>query len=184
MSDPVIPTTNPMNSVLWGPLLVSNEQWLRNVIRARTGESQTVDDIYQQLALIAHQHAESLRDPNRAAPWLHRVAVILCARYCRTQGRERKKIQQVASQTSETEHFEPLDYLISIERHQIIQQAVRSLEPRDREILVLKYQERMSYRQLSDRMGITERAVDRRLCRARSSLRTELRRRGIRDNET
>ena len=48
------------------------------------------------------------------------------------------------------------------------------LAPRDREILLLKYTESWSYQQLSDRLGISETAVEARLHRARGRLRREL----------
>ena len=53
------------------------------------------------------------------------------------------------------------------------------LAGRDAEVLLLKYGERWSYRQIAERLGITEKAVDTRLVRARERLRQELIRRGI-----
>ena len=46
--------------------------------------------------------------------------------------------------------------------------------PRDAEILLLKYTEDWSYRQLAARLGISENAVKARLHRARLRLRSEL----------
>ncbi len=44
---------------------------------------------------------------------------------------------------------------------------------------MLKYEARMSYRALAEHLGITEKAVDRRLARAREKLRSELQRLGV-----
>ena len=52
--------------------------------------------------------------------------------------------------------------------------AVVAWPRRDAEILLLKYTEDWSYRQLAGRLGITESAVEARLHRARLRLRAEL----------
>jgi RNA polymerase sigma-70 factor (ECF subfamily) len=62
---------------------------------------------------------------------------------------------------------------------ELTRQALLSLEGRDAEILLLKYGERWSYRQIAERLGITDKAVDCRLLRARERLRNELSRLGI-----
>ena len=63
-------------------------------------------------------------------------------------------------------------------------QEVDVVAPRDAEILLLKYGERWSYRQIAARLGVTEKAVDSRLLRAREALRLELAAVGIREEET
>jgi RNA polymerase sigma-70 factor (ECF subfamily) len=55
------------------------------------------------------------------------------------------------------------------------------LAPRDAEMLTLKYGQRWSYRQIAQRLGITEKAVDSRMQRAREKLRQQLTRLGIED---
>ena len=51
---------------------------------------------------------------------------------------------------------------------------MKQLVRRDAEILLLKYTEDWSYRDLAGRMGISESAVEARLHRARQRLRNEL----------
>jgi RNA polymerase sigma-70 factor (ECF subfamily) len=55
------------------------------------------------------------------------------------------------------------------------------LPRRDADVLVLKYAEHWSYRQLAEHLGTTESAVEARLHRARARLREELNR--LRVNE-
>ena len=54
-----------------------------------------------------------------------------------------------------------------------------ALSGADAEILLLKYGERWSYREIAERLGITEKAVDARLLRAEARLRHELAELGI-----
>jgi RNA polymerase sigma factor (sigma-70 family) len=168
----------------WTHVLEVHQGWIRQVIRARTGEAQAVDDIYQQMALVACSQTTGLRDPARVGPWLHRLAVVMSARYQRSQVRDRRKITAASSFIERP--FEPggISWLIRSERLALIQQCIRKLQPRDREILLLKYDNRMSYRQIADLFGITEKAIDRRLQRARDKLRHQLALLGIHNNES
>lgn len=55
-----------------------------------------------------------------------------------------------------------------------MRRALAELKPQDAEILLLKYTEDWSYRELSDRLGLTVPAVEARLHRARARLRAAL----------
>ncbi len=166
----------------WALVLTAHESWLKQIIRARTGEPQSVDDIFQQLAFVACSRGDSLREIVNLVPWFHRVAVVLSARHRRTMARSKNKIVRAADASLQPVVSTGLELLVNAERHQQTRQCLEILEPRDREILVLKYEERMSYRAIAELLGITEKAVDRRLDRARQRLRTELNRLGIHEH--
>jgi RNA polymerase sigma-70 factor (ECF subfamily) len=55
-----------------------------------------------------------------------------------------------------------------------VRQAVACLPRRDAEMLLLKYTEDWSYRQLAEHLGISTSAVEARLHRARGRLRSKL----------
>ncbi|MFH1268527.1 MAG: sigma-70 region 4 domain-containing protein, partial [Planctomycetota bacterium] len=55
-----------------------------------------------------------------------------------------------------------------------VRTALERLPGRDAEILLLKYTEDWSYRELAERLGISRSAVQARLHRARKRMRTEL----------
>ena len=158
----------------WSLVLAAHESWLKQVIRSRTGEPQAVEDVFQQLALIVCGRADSLHEVNQLVPWFHRIAVILSARHRRTMGRLKSKIEKAARESPKPPGLAGIDWLLNRERHSNTRVCIENLDPRDREILVLKYDEKMSYRELSKKLGITEKAVDRRLSRARAKLRNEL----------
>jgi RNA polymerase sigma-70 factor (ECF subfamily) len=170
----------------WGALLAAHEGWLRTAILARTGELQAVDEVYQRVALAAVAQAAPLADRARAAPWLHRLAVIQSARYRRTLGRERRALQTVRERSPHLGNGyadDALAWLLARERQTQTQTALARLNGADAEILLLKYGERWSCRQIAERLGITEKAVDARLVRARGRLRAELVQLGIGGDE-
>jgi RNA polymerase sigma factor (sigma-70 family) len=173
-SSPPAPTGSGID---WGQCLAASESWLRRVILARTGEPQAVDEVWQQVALAAIQQRWPLTDLSKVAPWLHRLAVIAAARYRRQLGRGRRAAQGLATVKAAAGGGwagDPLALLLRRERLSITQRAMLRLAPRDTEILLLKYGERWSYRQIAAHLGITEKAVDGRLLRAREQLRREL----------
>jgi RNA polymerase sigma-70 factor (ECF subfamily) len=67
-----------------------------------------------------------------------------------------------------------LSLLLVREREELVRQALAKLPPADAEVLALKYGERWSCREMARRLGITEKAVECRLARARARLRNLL----------
>jgi RNA polymerase sigma-70 factor (ECF subfamily) len=98
--------------------------------------------------------------------------------YRRRQGRHRELIGRYAQaarrhNTSPGE-ADPLEWLLDEERRELVRQALGRLARRDAEILLLKYSEGWSYRELAARLGISTSAVEARLHRARARLRSQL----------
>jgi RNA polymerase sigma-70 factor (ECF subfamily) len=161
----------------WGRRLEEHGPWLKKVILIRTGEPQAVEEVFQQVSLAALEQRSPLADPRKAAPWLHRLAVIKSARYRRQLGRQRRALAALASRTQPTAAPDLTDlmaWLLREERRQLAREALARLPAGDAEMLLLKYAERWSYRRIAERLGITEKAVDARLVRARRRLRLEL----------
>ncbi|MCR4410983.1 MAG: sigma-70 family RNA polymerase sigma factor [Thermoguttaceae bacterium] len=162
----------------WEAVLASHDRWLRTVVYARVGEPQAVDDVMQEVALAAVRQKSPLEDPAKVAPWLYRLAVTQSLLYRRKQGRRRKLADRYTRQTRLDEHDarqrDPLAWLLAAERREMVGKALDRLAGRDREILLLKYTEDCSYRDLAERLGTTVTAVQARLHRARERLREEL----------
>ena len=165
----------------WDAALAEHARWLRTVVLARVREPQAVDEVMQEVALAAVKRAAPLVDAGKVAPWLYRVAVAQSIRYRRTRARQRHKLTRYAERHGRngdgrgaSEAVDPLGLLLAEERRQIVEQALERLPGRDAEILLLKYTEHWSCRQLSEHLGISECAVDGRLQRARAKLRREL----------
>jgi len=162
----------------WGAELTANQGWLRKIIFARTGVAGAVEDVFQQVALAAAKNVWSGDRTAEVAPWLHRVAVVCSARFRRSQGRGRRALENhaVVAPESEPDAFE---WLAQAECVEMTRSALRAISPADREVLMLKYDEGWSYRVIAGRLGITEKAVENRLDRARRRLRCALARAGF-----
>jgi RNA polymerase sigma-70 factor (ECF subfamily) len=131
----------------------------------------------QDVALAAVAQRSPLRDPARAAVWLYRLAVRYVLIYRRKSGRRRGLIDRYAERrdaAGSSDTTSPLAWLLRDERQKLVQAALRRLPPRDAELLVLKYAEGFTARELSERLGVTIPTIEARLHRARGRLRVEL----------
>lgn len=162
----------------WQAALAQHERWLRTVIYARVGEAEAVEDVMQEVSLAAVRQRAPLSDPRKVAPWLYRLAVRQSLLYRRAQGRRRKLAdrfrERVRPSEKDNRESDPLGWLLAEERRGLIRSALDRMPKRDAEILLLKYSEDWSYRDLAHHLGITESAVQARLHRARKRMRSEL----------
>jgi len=156
-------------------LYLENESWLRTVVRSRVSEPEAVDDIMQNIALALVRQRESLEELNRVGAWLYQVAVRQVLMYRRTRGRRRRFEDQLLQQsgTGKTTVIAPgpAESVLAAEEQEHVQEALRELNELDRQILMLKYAEGWTYRQLSEHLGVKEDTVEYRLMKARKNLR-------------
>lgn len=162
----------------WDDQLRRHDRWLRLVVLARTRERQAVDEVMQEVSLAAVEQKAPVSDPSRVASWLYRLAVLKSLLHRRGLGRKNKLEGRYADRLRVHEPDrvgpDPLSWLLDAERHQLVRDALARLPPRDAEVLILKYAEGWSYRELADHLGQSEPAIESRLHRARQRLRQEL----------
>ena len=172
------PTSATGPAIDWPSVLARHGSWLRAVILARVGEAQAVEEVFQEVSLAAIRQQAPLKDESKVAPWLYQLAVRQSLLYRRKRGRQRKLIERYANRLrpgdDDRREPNPLDWLLADERRQQVRVALRRLPPRDAEMLLLKYTQNWSYRQIADHLGTTTSAVESRLHRARGRLRREL----------
>ena len=161
----------------WPAILSANERWLRRVVTTRVGERQAVDEVMQEVALAAVAQHSPLLQPARVLGWLYRLAVRQSLVYRRKVGRQRALVGRYARQvgvTEEAQSISPLSWMLHDERRGLVQKALQRLSSREVDLLILKYAEGWSARELADRLGVNTAAVEARLHRARGRLRAEL----------
>ena len=81
----------------------------------------------------------------------------------RKLGRRRRNIPSAAAdvdQICESAQPDPLDWLLADERTRMIRQAIDALSPKETELLILKYTENWSYRELAEHLDTTKGAVE------------------------
>jgi RNA polymerase sigma factor (sigma-70 family) len=157
--------------------LAEHGRWLRTVLAARGVDRTALDDAMQSVCAAALRGAAQLKDAKRVGPWLYRIAVVEALQYRRRTGRRRRLVERYAQQVAvpgDNIEYDPLAWLLAEETQQLVRQAIARLSPQDAEMLLLKYSEDWSYKELADRLGISVSAVAARLHRARGKLRSAL----------
>jgi RNA polymerase sigma factor (sigma-70 family) len=159
----------------WAAALAAHDRWLRIAVLARLGERQAVDEVMQEVALAAVAQRSPLVDPSKVGAWLHRLAVRQSLLHRRRLGRQHKLVDRYTGVRDDSSPApDPLEWLVLDERRQLVREALARLAPRDAEVLLLKYVEGFSYRELAVRLGVGESAIEARLHRARARLREAL----------
>lgn len=158
--------------------LPEHEAWLRTSLLARLGNRDEVEEVMQEVAVAAANQSAKSEPVDRVGPWLYRVAMRQMMLFRRKAGRRRKLMNNVARLKQPTEedtrNRSPVEFLISQERQEEVRKAMNHMTERDRQLLMLKYVEGMSYGEIAKKVGVTASAVQSRLHRARGLLRKEL----------
>ena len=161
--------------VTWAELLSEHAPWLKTVLLARVRCPHEAEDLWQEVSLAAlRKDSCAVRN---VAPWLYRLAVRAVLMHRRRTGRRRRHERhswQFATAPHDACRDEPSRWLISEERRALLNSAIQQLPAQETEILLLKYTENWSYRQISEHLGLSIEAVESRLTRARHRLRNRL----------
>jgi RNA polymerase sigma-70 factor (ECF subfamily) len=156
----------------WDAEYRRHARWLRTVVASRLQEPAAVEDVMQQIALAVAREDRRPVDANRIGGWLYRVAIKQCLQYRRTAGRRRRLLHTFTRTIAGDDALvDPLDWLLYEERVESVRTALGRLSDLDRQLLLLKYTEEWSCRQLAEHLGVNVKAVEYRLQLARERLR-------------
>ncbi len=142
------------------------------------GDDHVVDDLMQQLWLRAAVHSPQLRaDPE---PWLWRIAQNLLREHRRNHAArlERRAVADPSVAADLARRFDtedlPPELLSRKEVRDQLLLAITSLAAEDQELIIDHYFDGRSHAELAASRGISPRAVEGRLYRARRSLKDRL----------
>lgn len=159
----------------WEAELPLHREWMVRVALDRLDDPHAAEDVVQDIILSVVRQDPSLEDNANLRGWLYQAVVRRVADHFRRQYR-----QQCSSGEPWTDADEPVgddvDWILRTEKRHLLTTAMNQLPPTDREILLLKYVRNWTYKQISQRYDLGERAVEYRLTCAKRLLRNELRR--------
>ena len=169
-------TQHHSTTIDWIARLEANFGWLSRVVYARVGDPHATEDVLQEMALASDSWPKSLDGNGAADRWLYAVAVKQAMHYLRTKIREGKRTRRYAAANRERCDMPdgPLGRLIASENAAWVREAILELTPRQREVLLLKYFDDLSCREIGRKIGIEESTVKRHLADARLRLREAL----------
>lgn len=122
-------------------------------------------DLVQETYLRAFTRIDRFDGRSAVSTWLYRVAVNEALQFLRRAGRSRENVPQVAPESHVESDLERSEVKIDVN------DALAELAPSDRAILLLRYQEGLDYRAMSEILECAAGTVASRLNRARNALR-------------
>lgn len=162
-----------VNEFVWSSIWNENERWITDVLRNRLHNSDEVDEVVQEIRLGLIKSGTTPADVENPSAWLYRIAVRQVLMYRRKKGRYQKLLE--SEQTRKKNDIEvssnPLALLMRTERVAKIREVMQQLNELDREVLMLKYSENWTYKQLAEKLGVSVNAVEHRLVKAKKRLR-------------
>ncbi len=165
---------------LFDPLeaMPAHDTWLRTALFSRLGNQHEVEEVMQEVAVAAASRSAKFVAVEKTGPWLYRVAIRQMLLFRRKAGRQRKLIRGVAELQGRGEcdsrAHSPLEFLLNAERQQAVRHALGKMAERDRQLLLMKYVEGLSYNQIAECLGVSPSVIQSRLHRARAILRERL----------
>ncbi len=138
------------------------------------GDSEDAQDVLQETLLAVAKGVKDFRGASSMTTWLYTIARSFCIKR-----RRRSKFAPEREESGEGEELQrvadtqrgPDELLAGRQIEQVLDSAIRALEPMYREVLVLRDVEGLSAPEVADVLGISVEAVKSRLHRARVAVR-------------
>lgn len=146
----------------------SSQRVFRLLLRM-TGNADDAADLTQETFVRGFQNLDQFDGRSEVATWLYRIAVNQALQFRRRQATATLKIRELAS-LQRTELAGP-----KTDPQLDLAEALAELSTEDQAILLLRYQEELDYRGISEVLECAEGTVASRLNRARERLRVILR---------
>jgi RNA polymerase sigma factor (sigma-70 family) len=160
-------------------LFAAMESPLLSYARRLLQDAETAEDVVQESFLQLHAQFDQVRDPRR---WLYRTVHNRALNQCRRTGRfvpldaasDEPKIAEVADPRPL-----PDEQIARLEGVGLVRLSLDRMEARSRELVELKFRDGLSYREISERTGLTVGNVGYLLHHALKALARDLAKSGI-----
>lgn len=169
------------NSDAFGEIVRRWERKIYALCFGMLGREDEAKDAAQETFISAYRNIRKFRGEAKVSSWLHRIAVNQCLT---TKRRSKTRSEDFLDEDTGSEDkvfvasdsFSPSITTEQNERMYIIRQAVSSLTPDLRQIIVMKEFEDMTFQEISDTLEIPLSTVKSRLYTALKQLRSKLER--------
>lgn len=162
-------------------LVRRHERFLSRRMERYCDDHENAEEVTVEAFARAYEHLQQFAGRASFVTWLARIATNLCLRrhektIIPTVSIEEESTSGVLGETfgELTTTFAPEAGLLRCEAQQIVREAVATMSQSDREILRMRFVERLPIRVIATRLGISIPAVKSRLHRARNRLRRRL----------
>lgn len=145
-------------------LFITQKEQIYRVAFAYFKNEQDALEAIQEVTFRAYKNIKKLKEPKYFSTWLTRIMI----NYCIDELKRKKRFLLSDSQAQKGSLIEEKDDLINIET------AIRTLEPKFQEIIILKYFQDMTIEQISDHLGRPSGTIKTWLSKALQELRKQM----------
>ncbi|WP_312459943.1 RNA polymerase sigma factor [Sphingobacterium siyangense] len=153
----------------WDPLLI----YLSKLVKDRTD----AEDLLQNIFVNLWNKAQS-SEIQHLHTWLYGAARKSALFYHRTQGNQKKLIASILDYI-QVEGFSLSEQQQGKELQQIIDREIEQLPAKMKEVFILSRQEQLSYKEIAERLEISDQTVKKQISNALSILRNNLKKQGL-----
>lgn len=172
---------HPRDPAAFTALIQRYERPLLSIGYAALGDADRAGDVVQEAFVRAWERLADLNDPARFGPWLCGIARNLATDVRRRLRLAPKTETDVASgvdggamSVSDRLAPDPVDELERKERLRLVTAALDELDEATRTVMVMRYYDDRSSKEIGELLDLSPAAVDMRLSRARQQLRQKL----------
>lgn len=172
------------DTAAYGELVNRHQAAVNNLARTMVRDYQHAEDLAQDSFLKAYSFLTDLQEPEKFGGW-----VLTILRHTALDFLRAKK-DAVSLETLQQDGFEPRDpaqadpQIAAVESHEDelrVLEALQSLREDYREIIILKHVERLSYKEIADRVNMTVSGVGEKLSRVRALLKQRLEKKRVKN---
>jgi RNA polymerase sigma-70 factor (ECF subfamily) len=167
-------------------LMLRWDRKIRGAAYRVLGSDDEAREVTQEAFLRAFRHLQSFKQEARFSSWLYQIALNLCRdRLRRRRGREFVSLEAVAEAAPARLRAgrSALELVEAQDLSRLVAAAVETLSEEQREVVVLKEYQGLTFPEIAEVLGVPVSTVKTRLYRALSQLRVRLERRGIGPSE-
>ncbi len=149
-------------------------------IRHTVGTDDLADDVWQTTLLQAYRDLDKFKGRSSLRSWLYGIARHRCLDAIKSRGRRRQRFPAKSEAMDEPDSAPAADERLS--DHQVmdaLETCLQELEPQTRTVLLLRYQQGFSYKEIAEICRIKSDALRARVSRAMPRLRRCIEARGV-----
>lgn len=170
------------SKVAYATLVQRYQRPIYNLAYRMSGEKEAAKDIAQESFVAAYSSLKTFKGKARFSTWLYQITLNKCRDYLKSK-RSNDLCVIDPDLPLVSEGADPEYRLKAKEQDKAIQQALRMMPPKYRELLILKHIEELDYKEMAELLGLSLTNLKVRTYRAREMFKEILKREGINHGE-
>lgn len=159
-------------------LVKKHQKSIHALVWRKVGDFHIAEELTQDTFLKAYQKLATLKNPNQFAGWLYVIADRICIDWHRKQKPPVESLETTSGEEIEESSYrhyedEQREEAFVEHRHRHIRSLLEKLPESERTVVTLHYLGEMTYKAISEFLGVSPNTVKSRLQRARNRLRQE-----------